>query len=325
MTLKAFWTAGLAFAGVATVVAMLWAQGGQRPTFRSGVDIVNFGVTVVDKKGNYLTDLQEGDFEVYEDGQKQALRFFLACDAQAGQRPTAAIPPSELHLGALLDISGSMEADIAFARSAAIKFLNSLSEARDYTLVDFDTQVRVARYSQSEFSRMVERIRSRKVDGNTALWDAVGVYLDGASRDEGRKVLVLYTDGGDNASSMRFGDLTDLLKASDVTVHAIGFLAHMPASIALEVRARLMRLAELTGGQAFFPTTMKDLDAAYGRVAADIDAQYSMGYVSGNTKTDGTWRKVEIKVVRPGLKDIKVRTRQGYFAPLKKDEESRKK
>ena len=324
MIRRTVWKAGLAMAGAMAAAAGLWAQADQRPTFRTGVDIVNVGVTIVDKKGNYLTDLKEGDFEVYEDGQKQALRFFVPCDARPEAGPSAAIPPSDLHLGALLDISGSMEADIGFARSAAIKFLNSLSEARDYTLVDFDTQVRVARYSQSEFSRMVERIRSRRVEGNTALWDAIGVYLDGASREEGRKVLVLYTDGGDNASSIRFSDLADMLKASDVTVHAIGFLEHLPARDKLDARSQLMRLAELTGGQAFFPLSMKELDGVYGKVAADIDAQYTMGYLSTNTKADGTWRKVEIKVVRPGLKDIKVRARQGYFAPLKRDESLKK-
>jgi Ca-activated chloride channel family protein len=76
-------------------------------------------------------------------------------------------------------------------------------------------------------------------------------------------------------------------------------------------------MAEITGGHAFFPMSTRDLDGVYGKVAAEIDAQYSMGYVSTNTKTDGTWRKVEIRVTRPGLKDVKVRTRQGYFAPLK--------
>jgi Ca-activated chloride channel homolog len=308
---------GLVLLGAAGIGAALVAQGGQ-PTFRSGVDMVYFGVTVVDKKGNYLTNLAAGDFDVFEDGQKQALRFFVPCDAAGGRSASAAIPPTELHLGALLDISGSMQADMGFARTAAIKFLNSLSEARDYTLVDFDTEVRVTQYSQSEFSRLVERIRSRRADGDTALWDATGVYLHGASREDGRKILVLYTDGGNNASSISFGDLTDLLKASDVTVHAIGFLEHLRASDRMDVRLRLTQLAELTGGQAYYPLSMKELDVAYGKVAAEIDAQYSMGYLSTNTKADGGWRKVDIKVNRPGLKDIKVRTRQGYFAPLKK-------
>jgi VWFA-related protein len=293
-------------------VAGLPARDGQR-TFRTGVDVVTLGVTVVDRKGNLLTDLSQGDFEVYEDGQKQALQFFAACDAQPG-RDSGSRAQVELHLGALLDISGSMEENMQFARGAAIKFLGSRPEARDFTLVEFETEVRVSGYSQSEFGRLVERIRSRRAEGNTALWDATGVYLDTASRQEGRKVLVLYTDGGDNASSLPFGDLIDLLKASDVTVHAIGLVQHQPAAAVLELRTRLQRIAEVTGGQAFFPVSLRDLDRAYAQVAGEIDAQYSLGYTSTNTRTDGTWRKVEIRVTRPGLSGLKVRTRPGYYA-----------
>jgi len=163
----------------------------------------------------------------------------------------------------------------------------------------------------------VERIRSRKPEGYTALWDALGVYLDGASGQDGRKILVLYTDGGDNASNISFNELLDLMKASDVTVHAIGFLEHQPTSVKMDLRMRLMRMAEVTGGQAFFPMSMRELDGVYGKVAAEIDAQYTLGFQSTNAKLDGTWRKVEIKILKPGVKDVKVRTRQGYFAPLK--------
>jgi len=279
--------------------------------------MVNLGVTVVDRKGSFLTNLGEKDFEVYEDGQKQALRFFVPCDAGTVRGDRAA-PGAELHLGALFDISGSMEGDIHLSQTAAIRFLDALQDARDFTLVEFDTEVRVARYSQWEFSRLIERIRSRKAEGRaTALWDATGVYLDGASDQDGRKILVLYTDGGDTGSSITFGDLLDLLKASDVTVHAIGFLENQSARDRMEHQSRLRRMAETTGGQAFFPVSVKDLDGVYAKIAAEIDAQYSMGYVSSSTKTDGAWRKVEIRVVRPDLKGVKVRARQGYFAPLK--------
>lgn len=310
-------TGFVAAAAIASCLAAAQAQVPQlqQPTFRSGIDVVNFGVTVLDKKGNFVTDLRADDLEVYEDGQKQSLKFFIGCAAQGGDGGAGDPPP--LHLGALFDISGSMEEDLTFARSAAIKFLNSLSEAHDFTLVDFDTEVRVARFSQPEFPRLVERIRSRKADGYTALWDALGVFLDGASMQDGRKILVLYTDGGDNASNINFNELLDLVKASDVTVHAIGFLEHQPTSVKMDQRLRLQRIAELTGGQAFFPMSMKDLEGAYQKVAAEIDAQYTLGYLSTNERLDGTWRKVEIRVVRPGLKDVKVRTRQGYFAPLK--------
>ncbi len=280
--------------------------------------MVGFGVTVVDRKGNLLTDLVEGDFEVYEDGQRQTLRFFLPCDAQGARGGGVPLPPADLHLGALFDISGSMDADMHLARTAAIRFLDALQDASDFTLVEFDTEVRVARYSQSEFGRLVERIRSRKAtEKMTALWDATGVYLDGAAAQDGRKILVLYTDGGDNGSSITFGDLINLLKASDVTVHVIGFLENQSTSARLEQQARLRRIAEVAGGQAFFPASVRDLDGVFARIATEIDAQYSMGYVSTSAKTDGAWRKVEIRVVRPDLKGVKVRARQGYFAPLK--------
>ena len=277
----------------------------QTPTFRTGIDLATFGVTVVDKKGEYLTDLNAEDFEIVEDGQKQTLKYFArGTDLESGP---------ELHVGLLFDTSGSMSEDIKLSRSAAVKFLNTLSEAKDMTLVDFDTEVRVAKYGQKDFPRMVERIRGRAPDGNTALYDAMGVYLDGASEDEGRKILVVYTDGGDTQSTIGFGDVMTLLRASDATVYPVGFLEHSRGHI--EDRAHLMQIAEATGGQAFFPTTMKDIEAAYDKVVAQIRAQYTLAYTSTNTKQDGAWRKVDIKVSRPDLKGTKLLARRGYFAP----------
>ena len=276
----------------------------QTPTFRTGIDLATFGVTIVDKKGEYLTDLNAEDFEIVEDGQKQTLKYFArGTDLESGP---------EMHVGLLFDTSGSMSEDIKLSRSAAVKFLNTLSEAKDMTLVDFDTEVRVAKYGQRDFPRMVERIRGRTPDGNTALYDAMGVYLDGASEDDGRKILVVYTDGGDTQSTISFGDLMTLLRASDATVYPVGFLEHSRGHI--EERAHLMQIAEATGGQAFFPTTMKDIEAAYDKVVAQIRAQYSLAYTSTNTKQDGAWRKVEIKVSRPDLKGTKILARRGYFA-----------
>ena len=277
----------------------------QTPTFRTGIDLATFGVTVVDKKGEYLTDLNAEDFEIVEDGQKQTLKYFArGTDLESGP---------EMHVGLLFDTSGSMSEDIKLSRSAAVKFLNTLSEAKDMTLVDFDTEVRVAKYGQKDFPRMVERIRGRTPDGNTALYDAMGVYLDGASEDEGRKILVVYTDGGDTQSTISFGDVMTLLRASDATVYPVGFLEHSRGHV--EERAHLMQIAEATGGQAFFPTTMKDIDAYYDKVVAQIRAQYSLAYTSTNTKQDGSWRKVEIRVTRPDLKGSKILSRRGYFAP----------
>jgi Ca-activated chloride channel family protein len=291
---------------IAAAIAFgLTRLGAQTPTFRTGIDLATFGVTVVDRKGEYLTNLSLEDFEILEDGQKQAIKYFArGTDLENGP---------EVHVGLLFDTSGSMTEDIKLSRSAAIKFLNTLSEAKDMTLVDFDTEVRVAKYGQKDFPRMVERIRGRKPDGETALYDAMGVYLDGASEDEGRKILVLYTDGGDTHSTISFGDLMTLIRASDVTVYSVGFLEHSRGRI--EERAHLMQIAEATGGQAFFPSTMKDIEASYDKVVAQIRAQYSLAYTSTNTKQDGAWRKVEIRVTRPDLKGSKILARRGYFAP----------
>jgi Ca-activated chloride channel homolog len=289
----------------ASIALGLTKLGAQTPTFRTGIDLATFAVTVVDRKGEYLTNLSLEDFEILEDGQKQAIKYFArGSDLENGP---------EMHVGLLFDTSGSMTDAIKLSRSAAIKFLNTLSEAKDMTLVDFDTEVRVAKYGQKDFPRMVERIRGRTPDGETALYDAMGVYLDGASEDEGRKILVLYTDGGDTRSTISFGDLMTLVRASDVTVYSVGFLEHSRGRI--EERAHLMQIAEATGGQAFFPSTMKDIEASYDKVVAQIRAQYSLAYTSTNTKQDGAWRKVEIRVTRPDLKGSKILARRGYFAP----------
>ena len=298
------WPAAALTALVLAAAALAGAPEAQ--VFRSGVDLASFGVTAVDKKGGLVTDLTRDDFEVREDGRIQTLTLFARGDAMES------VPP--LHLGLLFDTSGSMEENIGFSRSAAIKFLNTVDEARDITLVDFDTEVRVVRYGQHDFPRLVERIRKRKPDGNTALYDALGVYLDGASSEEGRRTLVLYTDGYDTGSSMSFDEVQTLLRASDIMLYAIGFISHLSQSKQMEQRMRLRTLAEITGGLAFFPSIVKDLDPTYEKIAAEIRGQFTLGYLSTNTKLDGTWRKVEIKVTRPG---VKVRTRQGYYAPYR--------
>ena len=283
----------------------------QVPVFRAGVDLVNLGVTVTDKKGNLTTDLGPDDFEVYEDGVRQTPRYFVV--DSAGDQPGPA-----LHLGLLLDVSESMGDDMKFTKTAAVKFLNTLVDAVDVTVVDFDTEVRVARYEQSEFARLIERIRQQKATGWTALYDAIGVYLDGADGQNGRKIMLLYTDGGDTRSSLSLSELLDLLKASDVTVYAIGELEHAPPSAANEARMVLQRVAETTGGQAFFPLSVKELDGVYAKVLAEIRAQYLIGYLSTNQKADGTWRKVDVKVTRKDGRGYRVRMRKGYFARYQK-------
>jgi Ca-activated chloride channel family protein len=281
----------------------------QQPTFRLETELVTMGVTVADRRGTVLTDLGRNDFDVLEDGVVQTIRYFTRGDeVDAGP---------ELHVGLLFDTSGSMEADISLSRSAAIRFLNTLDWAEDMTLVDFDTEVRVTRFSQLEFPRLVERIRSRTPAGYTAMYDALGVYLSGATYGPGRKILVIFTDGGDTHSALRYDEALTLVRASDVTVYAIGFLANQSTRRRPEQRLRLQQIAGESGGEAFFPLSMKQIEEAYDRILSGIRGQYSLGYVSTNTAADGTWRTVEVRVRRPNARNLRVQTRKGYFAPFR--------
>jgi len=279
----------------------------QVPVFSAGVDLVNVGIAVTDRKGAHVTDLTAENFEIWEDGKKQTIRYFAT--GQGGE------PGPSLHLGLMLDVSESMAEDIGFTRTAAVKFLNTLLDAVDITVVDFDTEVRAATYGQTDFARVIERIRRQKTSGSTALYDAIGIYLDGAGRQDGRKIMLLYTDGGDTRSVMRLPELVDLLKASDVTLYAIGALDHQSSSVRFQQIAILRQLAETTGGQAFFPRSTKELDNTYAKVLAEIRAQYTVGYLSTNERADGAWRKVEIKIA--GKDGYRVRARKGYYGVYK--------
>ena len=223
----------------------------QRPLFTSGIDLVHVGVSILDDDGEPVTDVGPDDVEVYEDGEIQEIRYF----SRGLKTDTDRLPT---HLGVLLDASASMGEDERMAKTAAIRFLNSLTYAADITLVDFDDTVRVGRYSQRDFPRLVERIRNRKSGGMTAFYDALGVYLDGAFDQDGRKVLLMYSDGYDTRSRMPFAETIDLLRASDVTVYGIGFQGNIPSSHRQRERMKLEQLAENhRRGACSFRTTSK--------------------------------------------------------------------
>ncbi len=302
----------VAAAGAVTAVTTLTLSGQQR--FKVGVDLIQFSVILTDKQGVPITGLKSEDFEIIEEGKPQTISYFTEGDPEDGDNLGDVLP---LHLGLTLDTSGSMERDIHDVRTAVVKFLNANRAAIDFTLVDFDTEIRVARYGADEIERLIERIRRRKPDGWTALFDAVGVYLNGVGPLDGQKIMLLYTDGGDTRSELTYSDLLDLLKSSDVTVYSIGYLENQGSSARAQQQAQLQRMAAITGGQAFFPSSVKELDKIYEKIQREIAARYSLGYTSTDTRKDGAWRKVEIKLKRTDLKGVKLRTRTGYFAPYR--------
>jgi len=301
-------------AGSGLVAVALASVAGLAPVhsqqaFKSAVDLVRVPVVVSGKGGLLTRGLTAKDFDVLEDGVSQKIVAF------AEGAPGDELP---LYLGLLFDVSGSMELDLHDAANAAVQFVTALDEATDVTLVEFASTIRVGRFSRDSYPSLFERIRNRKADGETALHDAIGVYLETASTCWPGRVLVLYTDGGDSRSKMSFAQLVDALRFSNVLVYAIGYLDNQASSQRVMQQSRLTMLTRETGGDAFFPANKRDLQTAYARILDELGSRYTIGYEPSGPRADGRFHKIQVRLTAPSVKDIKIRTRSGYLAPVKR-------
>jgi Ca-activated chloride channel family protein len=300
----------LDFRGRLTAIAMaaaLVAPALAQQQFRAGVDVVHLPVIVTGRNGELVRGLKAEDFEVLEDGRPQNVTYF------AEGAPGTALP---MHLGLALDGSLSMERDLRKAGDAIVQFVRALEEAEDVTFVDFDTSVRIGFFKPASYPQLFERIRSRKPDGWTALYDAIGVYIERTLSQPGQHVLLLYSDGGDSTSRMTFGQLQDLLRLGNVIVYGIGYLEHQMSSQRMPQQMRMSQIAKETGGEAFFPTSIQELTEIYAKIVDELGSRYTLGYVSTNQKADGKFRDVQVRVTRADSKNAKVKTRSGYLGPL---------
>ncbi len=276
-------------------------------TFRTATDVVSIPATVIGRGDVLIHGLTMGDFEVLEDGKPQTLTLF------SEGAPGPEIP---LHLGLLLDTSESMDKNLAAATSAVIRFVNALDEAVDVTFVDFSSEVRVSRFVPASYPHLFERVRANKAEGSTALYDALALYLLAAEQQDGQKVLLLYSDGLDSTSSTGYGKLIEMLRRNNVMVYDIGYVENLGSSRAMG-QVRLNDMAHQTGGEAFYPLGREALDKVYQRILDEIKSRYTLGYISTNRAADGKWRKLEVRATASAPKGAKVRTRPGYFAPLR--------
>ncbi len=269
---------------------------------RAGVDLVHFDVIVTDKKGTAVHGLSAEDFEVVEEGTRQTLSVFAA-----GNRDV----PTDLHLGILVDVSGSM-GDLEDVRRIAVEILNRLPEAVDYTLVIVGDEARVAHFARADFGALLERVRriNQKEPESTALWDGFRSYLQRVARQPGRHALVAFSDGRDTSSTASFEHIRNAVRVAPVTIFGVGF-GHSDGSAH---GARLSRIADETGGLTMFPHGPDQMQEVHRRIVGEIRSQYSLGYVSTDDRRDGRWRDVRIRLVRPKHKELRVRTRDGYFA-----------
>jgi VWFA-related protein len=282
----------------------------QPPVFGTDLEVVKITVTVQDAKGHPVSDLRAEDFIVHEEGRRQTVQVFArsAGDDAETDRPELLT----LDLGLLMDTSESMVKELKLSQEAAVRFLEAVPRARDLLVLFFDHDIQVSRYNSENQQGLFERILSLKGGGNTALYDAIAVYLSRVQDGAGRKVLVVFSDGEDSISEVRLPEVMRMVRSSSVTVYPIAFGSSRGNAAAMAAKAFLMGLAEESGGRVFRPTGSRDLPEIYGKILEELSAQYVLGFVSDDPRRDGKFRKLKVEVKPRGLR---VRHRPGYYVP----------
>jgi len=266
--------------------------------------LVVLNATVTDVKGKAFTGLKQNQFKVLEDGQEQKIDFF-----EAEETPFAAV--------ILVDTSGSMEGSVSMARSAAINFLDGL-RADDVTAIyNFDSKVSLVQdFSNSR--DIVEKIFDLKAKGMTVLNDAIyAAALELGKRGEKRKAIIVLSDGADTKSGRSADKALKAAIAVNATIYTIDMSAANAGNNRFQSQGALKNFAEKSGGK-FIPTpggvAMRE---AFKNIVEELGVQYTLGYQPTNTKKDGKWRAIEIRVAKPNLT---IRTRKGYNAVKVKSE-----
>ena len=279
------------------------------PSFKSGVEIVSLNVTVADPQQRYATDLQEEEFQVFEDGVKQDISYF-----NRSNLPIA--------LALLMDTSASMESRLQTAQEAATGFAKQLRSQDLAEIIDFDSRVNILQPFTNSAEALEQAIRRTSAGGSTSIYNAIYIALKDLKKvivkqpDEVRRQsIVVLSDGEDTSSLLPFEEVLDLAKRSETAIYAIGLRDAEGAASSRgfkEAEFVLRQLSQETGGRAFFPLQVAELPAIYSQISEELSSQYSLGYTSKNAKRDGAWRRVVVRVARPNLT---ARTKQGYFAP----------
>jgi Ca-activated chloride channel family protein len=267
------------------------------------VNLVVLHPTVRDRKGRFASDLREQDFEIYEDGVRQSIRLFRHED----------IPVT---VGLVVDHSGSMGPKLADVIAAARTFVQSSSPEDQMFVVNFNEHVTLglpdAIRLTDRSDELARAISNTPATGKTALYDAI---VKGQERLQAggpeKKVLIVISDGGDNASGHRLAEVLKMAEQSSALVYAIGIFDEQDPDRNPDV---LRRLARTTGGEAFFPGQLNEVVAICERIAYEIRHQYTLGYVSSNAAQPGAFRVIRVVAQAPGKRKLFVHTRSGYIA-----------
>ena len=286
----------LSFAG--TLVAQ---KAEEQAIFRTDTRLVVLPVTVIDKTGRLVTTLPQSAFQVFENGVQQQVKQFKRED----------VPVS---MGLIIDNSGSMRDKRQKVAAAAVALVKDSNKEDEAFVVNFNDDA----YLDCDFTNNIEKMDQAlsKIDsrGGTAMRDAIRMSIDHMKQKakKDKKVILVVTDGNDNASTVSLETLVKQSQQSEVIVYTIGLLSEEEKREAKRAKRALDLLTEATGGQAYYPKELADVDRIAHQVAHDIRNQYTITYTPANQSLDGSFR--QIRVVANGPGHPVARTRTGYYA-----------
>lgn len=271
------------------------------------VNLVVLHPTVRDSKGAFVSGLAENDFHVYEDGKAQAIHVFRHED----------VPVS---VGLIVDSSTSMGPKRNDVIAGALAFIHSSNPEDELFVVNFNERPQLGLPPDEPFTASATDLElaldSMPAGGRTALYDAIeeGLsHLKLAHRD--KKALIVFSDGGDNASHHTLLQVLEDAERSDVLIYTIGLFDQEDGDRNPGV---LRKIARATGGEAYFPAETNQTVSICEQIAADLGHQYTIGYVPSNPKMDNTYRTIKVTATNPRGGKLLVRTREGYIADARK-------
>jgi Ca-activated chloride channel family protein len=259
------------------------------------VNRVILWISATDKKGEFITDLDRDEFTIFENDKEQRIIDFYA--------ETRAIT-----MAILIDTSGSMRDKIREVHDAAGAFVDTIRDIDNALIIDFDDNVFLIQDLTNDHEALKEAITSTEPLGATSLFDALHAAYRKIGQIDGRKAVILLSDGEDTSSQFGFKRVLNEAKTNNTIVYTIGVGG---GSIDKNV---LEEFAQNTGGKAFFVNKAADLADVYQRIADELGKQYYLTYSTDNEIWDGHWIKIRVESKRPG---VKIRARKGYFAVRK--------
>jgi Ca-activated chloride channel homolog len=273
----------------------------QQPTFKSGTQVVSLFVTVADAAKRLVPDLKQEDFEVFDNDKPQAITYF-----DSSIRPITVV--------VMLDTSGSMTLSIELLKKAAEQFLIRLLPEDRAKVGAFNDKLQLSATFTNNRDQLISAAKDLDFGNGTRLWDAVDLSLDELKGVEGRRVILVFTDGDDTESRKAgLGGVTERARAEEVMIYAIGLESQYMGAPGRMVRTKpdrgLRKLADETGGGYFELEKSADLEPTFTRVAQELHSQYVIGFAP--TQLDGRVHKLAVKMKQPGLT---ARARRSYVA-----------